>query len=156
MTGVQTCALPILKMAWEYSTFGYSGDRDMVGDDNIIVDANSGLSLTNGPELMITAVLSSGKEVDNESEDKAQQALDKALEAEQERTVQETLFRDNIATIKGITEGGVQDKDVHNQIYGDNHHEKKMYNDFGALKTEGKIGRRRVGKECRSRWSPYH
>ncbi len=26
----------------------------------------------------------------------------------------------------------------------------------GIKETRMKIGRRRVGKECRSRWSPYH
>ena len=28
--------------------------------------------------------------------------------------------------------------------------------EYGGKEGEGKIGRRRVGKECRSRWSPYH
>ena len=31
-----------------------------------------------------------------------------------------------------------------------------IYGDKGAFKEDGRSEERRVGKECRSRWSPYH
>ena len=33
---------------------------------------------------------------------------------------------------------------------------RRMELEAQGMKIYNKIGRRRVGKECRSRWSPYH
>ena len=43
--------------------------------------------------------------------------------------------------------------------YLNNHHiyfEVKKFKDYGKLSNKNRSEERRVGKECRSRWSPYH
>jgi hypothetical protein len=129
-----------MKMAWEYSTFGYSGDRFTFDDkDGIatIMDANLALSNSGGPELMITTVLSNGTATDSDSDEAAEEAKNEAERKEQERNTQESLFITNLTAIKNYAEGGVEDSTVHEKIYSKSHDERRMYDDYGALKTEG-------------------
>lgn len=115
-----------MKMAWEYSTFGYSGERHIFGKENIAMDANFGLSLTRGPELMITAVMAKEDDVGAKDTD-GEKAKANAVEAEKVKDEQENLFRTNVNLLR-------KNEKLEGLTAFD---EEKMYDEWGALKING-------------------
>lgn len=110
-----------MKMAWEYPTFGYGDDRTS------FTDAQIGLSVTGGPELMVTKVLTKEEKSDIEKDPTGKDAREKALKAEKQRQEQEKMFMTNVEKLRKNEKLDL----------GDSNNEKKMYDEWGALKTDG-------------------
>jgi hypothetical protein len=110
-----------MKMAWEYPTFGYGDDRTG------FTDTQTGLSVTGGPELMVTKVLTKEEKSDIKKDPTGKKAREKALKAEKERQEQEKMFATNVGKLRKNEKLDL----------GDSNDERKMYDEWGALKTEG-------------------
>jgi hypothetical protein len=110
-----------MKMAWEYPTFGYGDDRTG------FTDTQTGLSVTGGPELMVTKVLTKEEKSDIKKDPTGKKAREKALKAEKERQEQEKIFATNVGKLRNNEKLDL----------GDSNDERKMYDEWGALKTEG-------------------